>query len=447
MVEKRCEKWYTVSRIDHQENNMHLKYQAFEQKLLIPILLFAMAALAFFIDEPMTIWGGLGRIYTVPGLLVTDFLSPEIGGLGATLMNVAIILAFNFILIKILKIKFSGPVVAGLFTIAGFAFFGKTLLNTAPIYLGIYLYSLYSKTPFKNFIIVALFATGIGPIVSFVMFGINLAFYISIPLGIVAGIFTGFFIQIIATNAMKFHMGYNLYNVGFTLGLLAMLYTGFFKIIGVNLNTGVVINNNHHSILFVIVLFISVFSIASAFLNDPRVLQKYPGLLKMSGRLVSDFIRETSQPVVLLNIGLLGLLCLGIGYVFAIPVNGPIFGGMMTVMGFGAFGKHLKNSIAVMTGTVVASFLFKLDMQNSIGVGLGVFFVTALAPVAGRFGFFAGVLAGFVHMIVLPMAIVFQGGFDLYNNGFAAGFVAAVLVPVLEVITSKGVEKNVVSRN
>jgi len=29
--------------------------------------------------------------------------------------------------------------------------------------------------------------------------------------------------------------------------------------------------------------------------------------------------------------------------------------------------------------------------------------------------------------LITPLALEFQGGFDLYNNGFAAGFVAAVL--------------------
>ena len=50
-------------------------------------------------------------------------------------------------------------------------------------------------------------------------------------------------------------------------------------------------------------------------------------------------------------------------------------------------------------------------------------------------------------MIVLPMAMNFQGGFDLYNNGFAAGFVAAVLVPIFEIFQLKGEEDHVTTRN
>lgn len=404
-----------------------------------------MVGLAFVLDTPSNIGSGLINIYTSPGLLVTDFLA--VGGIGATILNVAIILAFNFGLIHVLNIKYTGPVFAGIFTIAGFAFFGKTLLNTLPIYAGIYLYSLYSKVEFKNYIIVALFSTGIGPIVSFIMFGIGLEYYYSIPLAIVTGLIVGFILQIVATNAMKFHKGYNLYNIGFTLGLLAMLFTGLFGRLSIPLNTQTIVNNNYHNHLSLFVLVVSIYCILFAFINDWNVLKKYPRLLKSTGRLVTDFVRETSQPEVMLNIGLLGVLCLLFSVVLQIPINGPIFGGIMTVMGFGAFGKHIRNVLPVMVGTLIAAWVFKLDIKTSVGVGLGFYFVTALAPVAGQYGIVAGLLAGFIHMIVLPMAINFQGGFDLYNNGFAAVFVAAVLVPIFEIFQLKGEEDHVTTRN
>ena len=38
---------------------------------------------------------------------------------------------------------------------------------------------------------------------------------------------------------------------------------------------------------------------------------------------------------------------------------------------------------------------------------------------------------------ISPIALTFQGGFDLYNNGFAAGFVAAILAVVCESIYGK----------
>ncbi|HOC80907.1 MAG TPA: DUF1576 domain-containing protein, partial [Bacilli bacterium] len=54
-------------------------------------------------------------------------------------------------------------------------------------------------------------------------------------------------------------------------------------------------------------------------------------------------------------------------------------------------------------------------------------FVTALAPIAGQFGLIYGLLAGFLHLLISPYALLLQGGFDLYNNGFTAGLVAGVV--------------------
>lgn len=56
---------------------------------------------------------------------------------------------------------------------------------------------------------------------------------------------------------------------------------------------------------------------------------------------------------------------------------------------------------------------------------------TTLAPIAGEFGVFAGLVAGFLHSsVALNVGIVYSG-MNLYNNGFAGGLVAAFMVPVI----------------
>jgi len=68
-------------------------------------------------------------------------------------------------------------------------------------------------------------------------------------------------------------------------------------------------------------------------------------------------------------------------------------------------------------------------IEWTIGPTLSVIFVMGLAPISGQFGIIPGIIAGFLHLLITPLALEFQGGFDLYNNGFAAGFVCAVLAP------------------
>ena len=54
-----------------------------------------------------------------------------------------------------------------------------------------------------------------------------------------------------------------------------------------------------------------------------------------------------------------------------------------------------------------------------------------LAPFAGRFGWKAGILAAFVHMSVVLNVGGLHGGLNLYNNGFSAGIVAMILLPIM----------------
>ena len=72
---------------------------------------------------------------------------------------------------------------------------------------------------------------------------------------------------------------------------------------------------------------------------------------------------------------------------------------------------------------------------------LAALFGTTLAPVAGTYGFIAGVFAGFIHSSVTLHAGLGYSGVNLYNNGFAGGIVSIVMFPIL----SKYIKPNVYS--
>jgi hypothetical protein len=128
----------------------------------------------------------------------------------------------------------------------------------------------------------------------------------------------------------------------------------------------------------------------------------------------------------------MGLISLSVLLILNLEINGPVMSGILTVMGFGAFGKHPKNSLPVMFGAWLATVVTNYSLE-SVGMVIALFFVTAVSPISGRYGPFIGIIAGFIHILITPLAYAFQGGFDLYNNGFSAGFVAALMVPVLQI--------------
>lgn len=399
--------------------------------------------MAFLFDDLQAIYLGYLEILQSPSVLITDYLA--VGGLGATLFNVASIMLINIVMLRMLKLKMSGPIFAGLLTIAGFSFFGKNIFNTIPIYIGIYLHAKHQKLDFKSFIIVVLFSTGISPIVSFLIFGTGWPLLIGIPAGFFVGVFTGFVLPALSSNTIRFHKGYNLYNIGFAMGILSMVYAAILvSLFGFDLfQFGTVISNEFHIELLILVIALSVIFILSGFINDKGVLKKYPKLLKSSGRLVSDYIRDYGKDISMVNVGVMGLISVAILLILNIQINGAVMGGILTVMGFGAFGKHPRNALPVMFGAILwYLFMYYVRGETSVGLAITILFVTAISPISGRFGIFFGVIAGLVHVMLTPFTYVFQGGFDLYNNGFAAGFVAAVLVPIFEFLKKDKMEED-----
>ena len=105
-------------------------------------------------------------------------------------------------------------------------------------------------------------------------------------------------------------------------------------------------------------------------------------------------------------------------------------GGIMTIVGFGAFGKHPRNVIPIMIGALLSSIL------NIWGIAspqmlISMLFSTTLAPIAGQFGWKCGILAGFLHVCTVMNTGYLHGGLNLYNNGLAGGFVAMTLIPLI----------------
>ncbi len=400
-----------------------------KKSLYLPLLSVVLLGLSFIVDKPMEVFQGYFRLFTCNSILITDYI--KIAGLGATLFNVSTIMIFNLFMINRMNLKISGIVFSGILVIAGFSFFGKNLFNTLPIYFGIYIYSLIKKIKFKVLIITILFSTGISPLISYTMFGFGFPLYFSIPLGVFVGLIVGIVLPALASHTIKFHQGYNLFNTGFALGLISVAFYGVFTSLGWKVKTELIISTNAHNFLLGLIFCISTFYIVVALIQDRTCINKYIPLCKRSGRLISDFVRDFSKETVMLNFGLIGMLSLMIIFIFKIPINGAVVGTLLTIMGFASAGIHLKNAIPVILGAVIGVYLTNGSFQDT-STSLSLFFVVALAPIAGRYGVLIGVFSGIVHIMITPLMITFQGGFDLYNNGFSAGFVACIIIVTIE---------------
>lgn len=136
------------------------------------------------------------------------------------LVNAGIVTMLSVCIIKFSGDPFNGFTIVEMGLMAGFSLFGKNCFNIWPIILGTWLYAKYQREPFSKYASVALLATALSPMVSYMALG---SIHASLPLGLLTGILIGFILPSLSAYTYKIQNGMNLYNMGFACGLFAMM--------------------------------------------------------------------------------------------------------------------------------------------------------------------------------------------------------------------------------
>lgn len=378
---------------------------------------------------------GFSYILTSQAGLITDFLM--VGGISAGFSNALLILGFNYFIIRFLNIEIKGMTLASLFTIFGFSFFGKNILNILPIYIGGILFSKYDHIPFKDIYLPVSFATALAPFISEVAFRTN-TFEFSYINGITLGIIIGFIISPLAKKMKGFHEGYNLYNLGFTAGILGLVLNSILKAYDFNVASRKILSTQYNSILQICCGIIFLILIIVGFYINSNSFSGYKELVKSSG-LEVDFVASYGYGVTFVNMGLMGFLAMLFALSLGQTLNGPILAGIFTVVGFAAHGKTPFNTTPILIGVILSGVS---TIHNDIfTIVLSGLFGTSLAPIAGIFGPFWGILAGWLHLTIVTNIGGLHGGLNLYNNGFSAGIVAGFLLPIMRIFNERGMKR------
>ena len=382
--------------------------------------------------------GGFFRLQVSPARLVSDFIAVE--GMGPTLLNVAAVGLLGYLFVILNGLSITGAELAALFTMMGFAFFGKTLFNCIPIMLGVSLSALIVKKKPRDYALIAMFGTAMGPLITFIAFELGMRRVFALPGSFIIGMGIGIVMPPIAIAMLRLHQGYNLYNIGLSAGFIGLFTASLSQAAGADIVPLSMWSTTRMPVLMAIVpaiVLIALFCVMGERGGRPfgayfvETFRDFRKILTMSGRLPSDFADYVSPKGALLNAATLGILFwLGI-FLIGAPFNGPVLGSLFTIIGFSFFGKHPKNVLPVVLGVVAAIFVFGKDIYSP-GPLLAILFGTALAPLAGEFGPIIGFIAGFLHLVIVDRTGVWHGGMDLYNNGFAAGLTATLIVSIIE---------------
>jgi len=404
-------------------------------RLFIPMTATAAAliVLGLVLDGPTAVLDGMKTILFTPDNLFTDYIASA--GLGAALVNCGLVSLFSLFLLYLDGDPLNGFTLVTMGLMSGFSLFGKNIVNMIPILLGVWVYAKVKKERFGKFTNVALVATALSPTVSFLMFHPEKPLPL---LAVLMGVVIGFLFPAMAAYTFRILDGMNLYNAGVAAGFLGMVLIPLLNAMDHGPSTVMFWSTEYSLPLGITIALLCAGFILFGVIRGrgKNIKRRYRHLLRTGGRLPSDYLRAYGLDTVCVNMGVNGLLALL--YVLACggDINGPTLGGILTVMGFSAYGKHAFNILPVMAGVALGGFVMHWSLSDP-AVQLACLFCTTLAPVAGYFGWPYGILAGFLHSSVVLYSGSPVAGMNLYNNGFSGGLIAIVLYPAIIAIARR----------
>lgn len=397
------------------------------------LALAGLMALAAVIVGPVSgLLPGLWKIITVQDLLITDYC--YVAGPGPALLNASLVLAAAMVAVRLSGEQMNGFTIVQMGLMAGFSLFGKNIANIWPMLLGGWLYARYKKEPFAKYVSAALLSTALSPLVSYLAFGSVRA---NVLLGLAAGVAVGFLLPPLSAYTYRIQNGMNLYNMGFACGLCAMMIVPVMIATGDHPVTALYWAKQYNGTFAALLTILCLGLILIGFFGSGRpawaVWAGYRRLLSTTGRAPSDYLRMFGAGAVAVNAGVNGLVAMGYILLIGGQLNGPTVGAVLTVMGFSAYGKHLRNILPIMAGVWLGATVLSRSV-NAPSLQIAALFGTTLAPVAGHFGWPYGVLAGFIHSALVLQTGGPVAGLNLYNNGFSGGLIATVLYPTITAV-------------
>ena len=434
---------------------------------------------AFFIAVPIALkitegqgmfWENLLYIFTGPSKLVTDYF--DLGCLASTLFNAGLCgLACN-ILMLVTRAQPNSTTFAGYLLVIAHCFYGLNFVNMWPPFIGVVLYCVIKKKKLGDNLHTAMFSTALSPFISDLMFyypigagweignsGIRI---VGLCLALIFGLAAGFLVPALIARSTSFHRGHNMYKAGLALGFFGVfVYNFLYPTFGVKSADAVIHNNPHYEptgnayLLFMNVFFAVIFAsaIVLGFFLNGRSFKNYKKLLDCSGYGL-DFADKFGMPLCFINFGIYGFCILAyLNIIFWLPAifpflpvgagfTGPTVGIVFAALTFSADGQHPRNVAPVALGYVV---LFVLVCTVCLSSGMevpwtlstqtyinSIAFATGLCPIAGRYGFKYGLIAGVVSAVICSSTAAMHGGFVLYNGGFNAGLAAMLMIMMLD---------------
>ena len=397
---------------------------------------------------------GLWRIVSQPTLSSTNAFS--IGGFAATFLNMGLLGMICAVLYSIPGDKPNHEAVMVTILTIGFGAWGIHVLNIWPTMLGVVVYCLVKKEPMGNYTNLMMLTTGLAPFISEILirypcqqvvgFSLN-----RVLVAFLIGTAAGFTIPAGLKNAPNVHKGLTIYSAALPVGMAAfLLQSVLYRVMGVEIPSNVSqlhvasapIANTFCCILFGLMVVI-------ALLMGCRPKDYWQLLIDPD--LVTNFSATYGNAQMLMNVGLYGFFILGYYNLIGAEFNGVTFGVIFCMLCTCNAGSHPGNVWPLVLGYAVISLLFRLvapyvqgeftQYLNAQAVIVGLCYANGLSPIADKYGWLWGMLAGMLHFCMVTTTPLLHGGMCLYNGGFTTALVCLLMLPTLEKVVEPKLER------
>ncbi len=426
------------------------RFQTPERAIRLIFWVFTAACLlaAFLMPDRTEMLRGLVRICTQSGQTVKSYFDPSYGGFAGTFLNAALVCAVCAAIYHLPGAKPDGVSVLAFFLTAGFCFWGITALNIWFCFAAVLVYCLVKRMKPGAAGNLLLFSTGLAPLITELLFrwpgedwhGFSLLGCLT---AFAAALVIAFLLGPGLEHSPKMHKGYDLYSAAVPMGFTAFLLRAvLYKVLGGTLpeTVGVGLGDSFWTISNVFCFVVFGLAIVLGLLLGGS-FRSYWALLKDSGYGV-DYGAKYGTGAALMNLGIYGLFIVLYYNLIGANWNAATLGCVFCMVCCAFKGSHPRNVWPIMIGYVAASFAamglcrllgteFSLTI-NAQAIVIGLCFANGLSPIAGRYGWWAGILAAMGHYALVTCVPLMHGAFLLYNGGFTAAIVCFLFVPVLE---------------
>ena len=416
-------------------------------KLLFGFLTASFLIAAFLMPDRDQMLDGLWKILTGPSKVSTNYFA--VGGYAATFLNMALVGAICLGLYCLPgAVANNGSNLAFILTV-GFCSWGINVVNIWPTFLGVVLYCLVKKEKISANVNAMLFSTGIAPLITDLMLRypgqdvVAFTWYGTL-MAMGVGLAIGFFLPAGLAHSPKVHKGFDLYSAALPIGMMAFfLQAILYKTMGVTLPAAPAAETLQVASRLTVNIFCGVvfgICIVVAFLMGCKP-KDYWNLLK-DPDLVTNFSSTYGNATFLMNVGVYGLFILAYYNAIGATFNGITFGIIFCMLACCNSGSHPGNVWPIMGGYVLSSIVLGLLSElaggtfagaiNAQAIVVGLCYANGLSPIADKYGWPFGILAGAMHYVLVTSVPALHGGYCLYNGGFTAALICIILVPELE---------------